>query len=445
MNIKEDAKLFAINAHQGQVRKNEPDKPMIMHPIRVGILLEEYGYDNNVVAAGYLHDVVEDTSYSIEDIEKEFGNDVAILVKGASELDKKLSWERRKKHTIDEVKTLPFRNKVIVCADKIDNLEDLMLKFDKSGKRDFSKFNRGEELQKWYYTSIYKSLIYGEDENNPIFKKLKSIIEILFEGKEDLFLKHLIFKGDEEYYKNLQKLHAQKLELKKLKSLCELSKPYIIEFSGTPRTGKTTIINNLYDFFKKGGFKTTLLEEFTTSKYYRENLKNEFRKMSPMDMNIAIVEEVYKQLNFAINSGNEIVLIDRSINDRQIWNYRSYAKGDISEEEYVSLRDKYKNISKELIDFLVITFTDPQTSLKRDYNCSLALEPRRFMNLENIEEYNSSFIKLQSFLSKCAKNSVFLDTTSISIKDISIEIAGFIMFSMREKYIDMFKNKYKVK
>ena len=66
MNIKEKAKEFAIKAHKGQVRKNEKDKPMIMHPISVAELLEEYGYDDNVVAAGYLHDVVEDTKYTIE-------------------------------------------------------------------------------------------------------------------------------------------------------------------------------------------------------------------------------------------------------------------------------------------------------------------------------------------------------------------------------------------
>ena len=44
MNVKEKAKKFAIKAHMGQVRKSEPDKPMIVHPISVGMLLEEYGY-----------------------------------------------------------------------------------------------------------------------------------------------------------------------------------------------------------------------------------------------------------------------------------------------------------------------------------------------------------------------------------------------------------------
>ena len=91
MNLKDRAKLFAINAHMGQIRKSEPDKPMIMHPIGVGMLLEEYGYDEKIVAAGYLHDVVEDTKYTIFDIKKEFGDEVANLVMGATEPEKSLS------------------------------------------------------------------------------------------------------------------------------------------------------------------------------------------------------------------------------------------------------------------------------------------------------------------------------------------------------------------
>ena len=128
MDIKEKAKMFAIKAHMGQVRKSEPDKPMIIHPLSVGMLLEEYGYDDNVIAAGYLHDVVEDTKYTIEEIEKIFGKDIASLVMTASEPDKSLSWEERKKHTIKTTKKLPLRNKLVICADKINNLEDLFEK-----------------------------------------------------------------------------------------------------------------------------------------------------------------------------------------------------------------------------------------------------------------------------------------------------------------------------
>ena len=98
--IKEDAKNFAIDAHDGQRRKSDKSKPMIIHPINVANILNEYGFDENVVAAGYLHDTVEDTKVTLDDLKNSFGEDIASLVEGASEPDKSLSWEERKKHTI---------------------------------------------------------------------------------------------------------------------------------------------------------------------------------------------------------------------------------------------------------------------------------------------------------------------------------------------------------
>lgn len=445
MEIKEKAKMFAIQAHMGQVRKSEPDKPMIIHPIGVGQLLESFGYDDNVVAAGYLHDVVEDTKYTIEDIEKEFGKDIASLVMGASEPDKSLSWEDRKRHTIEETKKLPFRNKLVICADKINNLEDLFLRFEKSGNRDFSVFKRGEESQKWYYTSIYESLVLGEDKDLPIFVRLKDILDKVFAKKQDEFFRDTIFVDNQDYYAKIRQLHAQKKELQRLKSLVSLSKPFVIEFSGTPRTGKTTTINNLYDFFKKGGFDVSLIEEFTTSETYKEKFKSKLDKMSLGDSNIAIIDEVYKQLQNAISSGKEIILIDRSINDRQIWNYRRFIRGDMPENQYLEARDKYSAISKDLIDFLVITYAKPLVSLRRDYLSSLALEPRRFLNMDNIEEYNNSLNALEELFSESVDSTVFLDTSDMDMRDASIEITFQILPVMRKRYINAFQQKYNLK
>ena len=439
-DLKERAKIFAIKAHEGQVRKNEPDKPMIMHPISVAMILEEYGYDDNVVAAGYLHDVVEDTKYTIENIRNEFGDDIANLVMGASEPDKSLSWEERKKHTIEKTRTLPFRNKLVICADKINNLEDIMIKFQKYGNRDFSLFNRGEQEQKWYYTSIYESLISGEDEKLPIFKRLKNVLDIIFYEKEDSYLKTTIFNDNQDYYEKLKQLHAQKLELQRLKTLCTFSKPFVIEFSGTPRTGKTTTINNLYDFFKKGGFEVSVVEEFTTSKYYKEELKNKLSKLSSGERNIAILEYIYKELLDVLRNNQDIVIIDRSINDRQIWNYRCFKNGGIEENKYYELREKYSSLSKELIDFLVITYADPLTSLKRDYNSSLALESRSFLNVENIEEYNNSLKDLKSLFKESVGNLIILDTTKMTMSEVSTYITSEIMPIMRKRYIKAFNN-----
>jgi len=435
--IKEKAKQFAIAAHNGQTRKNEPDNPMIMHPIAVGMLLEEYGYDDMVISAGYLHDVVEETKYTIQDIEEHFGSDIANLVMGASEPDKSLSWKKRKQHTIDEIKILSLRNKLVVCADKINNLEDLMITFQKTGIRDFSCFNAGEEQQSWYYNSIYESIILGQDKGIPIFQRLKTVLDIVFNNKKDEFLDN-VFSNDIDYYNKLISLNAQKLELKKLKELCALSKPFVIEFCGTPRTGKTTILNNLYDFFKKGGFSVNLVEELTTSKYYKEVLYPQFKNKSIYELNNCIIKETSKQLKQAIAQGSDIIMIDRSLNDRAIWNHRRFIKTGMNKKQYSEITDKYSALSRELIDILVIGYTDSKTALKRDYVNSLALEPRRFLSIENIEEYNTSMESSMKVFENSVSNIYRLDTTDITPRDSSVLIAENIMIIMREQYIKIF-------
>ena len=103
-------------------------------------------------------------------------------------------------------------------------------------------------------TNVYESIIYNEDANLPIFKRLKNAVDNVFDKAEDTYLENTIFNDNKDYYEKLKKIHARKVEIQRLKELSSLSKPFVIEFCGTPRTGKTITINNLYDFFKKGGF-----------------------------------------------------------------------------------------------------------------------------------------------------------------------------------------------
>lgn len=248
MNIKDKAKEFAINAHKGQIRKSDKEKPMIIHPINVADILSEYGFDDNVVAAGYLHDVIEDTKYTKEDLLKAFNEDILSLVLGDTEKDKSLSWEERKIETINIVKDLDLRHKSIVCADKISNLEDMRIIFETRGEKDFSAFKRGYEKQKWYYTEVYNSLICNEDKDYPMFARLKLLIDDVFDNNKPDDLERKIFEGKEEEYSKLIKLPYKKQEIYKMMKVLNNKFTYVIEFTGTPRTGKTTLINNLYEF-----------------------------------------------------------------------------------------------------------------------------------------------------------------------------------------------------
>lgn len=187
-NVIEKAIMFAMIAHSNQVRKAKPEEPAIVHPLAVVQILREYGADKNVTAGGALHDVPEDTKFTLEDIRKNFGEDIAHLVDIASELDKSKSWEERKQSKINKMKEKPLREKLIVIADKIANIEDLDRVFKEKGIKDFSAFKRGQEKQEWYYRNMYKSLVTNEDKQNPLFVRLEKGINNVFERTmEDYF------------------------------------------------------------------------------------------------------------------------------------------------------------------------------------------------------------------------------------------------------------------
>ncbi len=430
MNIVDKAYDFALKAHHGQRRKSDKTKPFIVHPIDVSLLLKDYGFDDNVVSAGVLHDVVEDTKYTIEDIEKEFGSDIASLVMGDSEPDKSLSWEERKNHTIKTVKNLDLRHKAIVCCDKISNLSDLQILFEEKGEYDFSSFKRGFEDQKWYYESIYKSLITNEDKELEMFKRYKQLLDEVFYKKHDKFISDKIFEGEEEYYNKLRNLYYRRRELEKLKRI-EKMDTFVIEFTGTPRTGKTTLIHNLYDYFKKGGFKVEIIEEFTTSKRYKKEiyplLKDKYKNI----VNTEIPKYVLKELNENLEKDYDIIIVDRCLFDRLIWVDRLYLKNGMSEEEYNNYKEEYIPLINNKIDIIIGTYCDSITALKRDYFANLSLDERHFLNKTNVDEYNKSFKRMK----KLNKNVCFIDT-NCDIKDVSVKACDNILNKMRSKYLE---------
>ena len=112
------------------------------------------------------------------------------------------------------------------------------------------------------------------------------------------------------------------------------------------------------------------------------------------------------------------------------------------ENLYYESKEKYSVLSRKLIDFLVVTYAEPLISLKRDYNSSLALEKRTFLNIKNLDEYNRCLKDLEELFKVSVEDSILLDTSSIGMDDVSLEITSQILPVMRKKYIKSFKQKY---
>ncbi|MBQ4068159.1 MAG: bifunctional (p)ppGpp synthetase/guanosine-3',5'-bis(diphosphate) 3'-pyrophosphohydrolase [Lachnospiraceae bacterium] len=147
---------FAMDCHHGQTRKGT-DIPFIVHPLEVMNILYGMKADANLVIAGLLHDVVEDTDTTIEEIRATFGDDVAGLVGGHTE-DKSKTWEERKETEIRDTLLAPLRLKMLVLADKLANMRSIKKDYTKLGNALWERFNAGLRQQAWYYGEMTEAL-----------------------------------------------------------------------------------------------------------------------------------------------------------------------------------------------------------------------------------------------------------------------------------------------
>jgi len=119
---------LAENAHGGQVRSS--GEPYIIHPLAVADILLDLGMDTDTICVGLLHDVVEDTDYTLDDIRKKFGQDVAVLVDGVTKLNKIPIFDKEQQQASNVRKILlamsyDIRVMIIKLADRLHNMRTL--------------------------------------------------------------------------------------------------------------------------------------------------------------------------------------------------------------------------------------------------------------------------------------------------------------------------------
>ncbi len=168
---------FALKKHHNQVRKLS-DVPYSIHPISLAMLLIESNESEEVIISSLLHDLIEDTNTSYDELEKEFGIKVVNIVRACTEIDKSKPWEERKEHTI---KIFHKHNKdiqMVILADKIHNLNAIKCSLQTKGSEIWNGFNRGYDSQKWYYSSLKKEF---EESNLISDTKLLIVFNELFD------------------------------------------------------------------------------------------------------------------------------------------------------------------------------------------------------------------------------------------------------------------------
>lgn len=170
---------FAVNAHEGQVRKGTT-RPYILHPLEVGSVVARMTDDPEIISAAILHDTVEDCDgVTAELLEREFSPRVAALVAQESE-DKSKTWMERKSETVRRLKSASREVQMIALGDKLSNIRDIDRDYREVGEAIWQRFRMKDKgIIGWYYKNIRESL--RSLEGIPAYREYCMLVEKNFE------------------------------------------------------------------------------------------------------------------------------------------------------------------------------------------------------------------------------------------------------------------------
>ena len=179
---------FAAEAHDGMVRKKDKT-PYILHPLEAAVIVGSMTEDRDVISAAVLHDVVEDTEITIEEIEKSFGSRVRALVESETE-DKRAdlppedTWRIRKEESLEELACCGDRDVMMLwLGDKLSNMRSFYRIWKNEGDSMWQSFNQKDpSQQKWYYSRIAE--LTSSLKEFPAWQEYNELVKIVF-GKDN--------------------------------------------------------------------------------------------------------------------------------------------------------------------------------------------------------------------------------------------------------------------
>ena len=173
---------FAAKIHENATRKGS-NVPYIVHPREVAAITAAITGDPEIIAAAYLHDVIEDAGVGYEELCGEFGKRVADMVLEESE-DKTRTWIQRKQDTIDRMKTAPAESLILAFSDKLSNLRSTASDYLIYGDEIWQKFNqKDKKMHEWYYREIFK--YFDRFSEYPFYREYEMLLEMVFGHEPD--------------------------------------------------------------------------------------------------------------------------------------------------------------------------------------------------------------------------------------------------------------------
>lgn len=154
---------FATDAHAGTERRGK-GFPYIVHPLEAVAIAASITPDQEILAAAVLHDTVEDTSVTLDDLRWEFGDRVASLVEAESDVfddsvSETDSWHERKAAAIARLAAAPRDAKIVAMGDKLSNMRAIWRDYKEKGDALWSIFHaKDKKDHEWHYRGLADSL-----------------------------------------------------------------------------------------------------------------------------------------------------------------------------------------------------------------------------------------------------------------------------------------------
>ncbi len=156
--------VFAVRAHAGTERRGK-GFPYIVHPLEAVEIVATMTSDQELLAAAALHDTVEDTDVTLEQIRAEFGERIASLVAIESDEphldeDSLEGWRARKQAAIDRIASAPRDAKMVALGDKLSNMRTIARDYAVQGDKLWNLFHAKDRSDhEWHYRGLAASLI----------------------------------------------------------------------------------------------------------------------------------------------------------------------------------------------------------------------------------------------------------------------------------------------
>ena len=175
--------IFAVKAHAGTERRGK-GFPYIVHPMEAVEIVATITPDQELLAAAALHDVVEDTDVSADELRREFGDRIAALVvaesdvfeDGVSEED---SWHARKKAAIDRLARASHDAKTVALGDKLSNMRAIARDYAQQGDALWNLFHvKDRKEHEWHSRGLAESL--RELQDTFAYKEFEQLINQVF-------------------------------------------------------------------------------------------------------------------------------------------------------------------------------------------------------------------------------------------------------------------------